>query len=265
MKIITLMEDILSGENLHAEHGLSLYIETENHKILADTGQSSLTWKNAEILGIDLSKVDTVFLSHGHYDHSGGILSLMKINPDAVLIMRDNAAGEYYSFKENAEHYIGIDKNILNIPNLKLIKENTVIDDELSVFTNIPCKHKIPEGNKRLHRKEGEKYIQDDFSHEQYLVIKYENSKLALISGCAHKGILNILDGFRQIYDRDPDVVISGFHMIQNEYSEDDINDIKRTAYELQKMDTIFYTGHCTGDFAYNILKDIMGEKLIHI
>ena len=150
-------------------------------------------------------------------------------------------------------------------PRIKLISEDTVIDDELSIFTNISCKRKIPKGNFRLHKREGEKYAQDDFSHEQYLVCKYDNSKLALISGCAHKGILNITDRFREIYKKDPDMVVSGFHMIQNEYNDEDIDEIKNTACELLKMNTVFYTGHCTGDFAYSILKEIMGDKLFHI
>lgn len=265
MKFITLMEDSLYGENLSAEHGLSIYIETEKHKILADTGQSSLTRKNASALGVDLTSVDTVFLSHGHYDHSGGILSLMDITPDAEIIMRENAGGEYFSYKENADRYIGIDKKILSLQNLKLITEDVILDDELSVFTGVKAKRKSPKGNKRLHRLDGDKYVQDDFSHEQYLVINYDNTKRALISGCAHNGILNITDRFREIYGKDPDIVISGFHMIQNEYSEDDIYEIKETAYELLQMDTVFYTGHCTGETAYAVLKEIMGEKLKHL
>ena len=99
IKFITLMEDNLQGEKIIAEHGLSIYIETEKHKILVDTGQSEKTWENAKIKGVDLSKVDTVILSHGHYDHSGGLLSFVSVNPDAVIYMRDNAGGEYYSEK----------------------------------------------------------------------------------------------------------------------------------------------------------------------
>ena len=83
-----------------------------------------------------------------------------------------------------------------------------------------------------------------------------------LISGCAHNGILNILDSFRNIYGTDPSIVISGFHMVQPEYTEDDLQKIKETAVELSKMDTVFYSGHCTGETAYQLLKEIMGEKL---
>ena len=84
LKIIPLMEDNLCGDGLIAEHGLSLYIETPKHKLLVDTGQSAKTWENAKVKGVDLTKVDTLFLSHGHYDHSGGLMAFAKSNPRAA-------------------------------------------------------------------------------------------------------------------------------------------------------------------------------------
>lgn len=265
LQFITLMEDNLCGENLIAEHGLSVYIETEKHKLLVDTGKSEKTWENAKALGVDFTKVDTVILSHGHYDHSGGLMSFALANKNADIYMRDNAGGEYYSAKADGEKYIGIDKNILQLPNVHLVSQNTVIDEELSLFTDVKAKYSRPQGNKRLHEKIGEEYVQDNFTHEQYLVIKYEGEKYALISGCAHNGILNILEAFHELYKTNPAMVISGFHMIQSEYSERDLEEIKNVAMELAKMETVFYTGHCTGETAYKILKEYMGEKLIAI
>ena len=87
MKIVTLVENTCGYEGCIAEHGLSLYIETEKHKLLLDTGQTDAVVKNAEVLGVDLSLVDTVILSHGHYDHSGGILPFSQINHTAQIIM----------------------------------------------------------------------------------------------------------------------------------------------------------------------------------
>lgn len=258
----TLMEDTLYGSGLEAEHGLSLYIETEKHKILADTGQSAKTWTNASAKKIDITKVDTVFLSHGHYDHSGGLLTFASANPSADIYIHENAGGEYFSFKEGDEIYIGIDKSILTLSNLHQIKNNTIIDEELSIFTNVSPKRHWPKGNKRLHELKNGEYVQDTFSHEMYLVIKYEQNKYILIPGCAHNGILNILDSFREIYGTDPSIVVSGFHMVQSEYTEDDLRKIKETAVELSKMDTVFYSGHCTCETAYQLLKEIMGEKL---
>jgi 7,8-dihydropterin-6-yl-methyl-4-(beta-D-ribofuranosyl)aminobenzene 5'-phosphate synthase len=92
MKIITLVENTCGAENCIAEHGLSIYIETEKHKLLLDTGQTDAVVKNAEDLGIDLTAVDTVILSHGHYDHSGGILPFSELNHTAQIIMQKKAA-----------------------------------------------------------------------------------------------------------------------------------------------------------------------------
>ena len=111
MKIITLVENSCGNENCIAEHGLSIYIETEKHKLLLDTGQTDAIVKNAEVLGIDPSAVDTVILSHGHYDHSGGILPFSKLNRTAQIIMQKSAAEPHF----NGERYIGIDKAILDL------------------------------------------------------------------------------------------------------------------------------------------------------
>ena len=73
MRIINLTENTLGRAGCLAEHGLCFYIETDNHRVLMDTGQTDLFRQNAEKLGVDLTAVDTVVLSHGHYDHGGGI------------------------------------------------------------------------------------------------------------------------------------------------------------------------------------------------
>lgn len=261
MIIRTVMDDNICGDNLCAEHGLCIYVETKNHKLLVDSGQSDKTWDNARAKGIDLEAVDSLVLSHGHYDHSGGIMGFAQINPRAKIYMRANAGGEYYSARKEV-HYIGIDKRIEQLPNLILIDRDREIDSELSVFTGITERRLWPAGNKILFKKENDDLIQDDFSHEQYLVIRDEDGEYVLISGCAHNGILNILDKFRSQYKCNPKLVISGFHMIKKEYKQQDICDIRAVAEELSKMNTSFFTGHCTGQEAYDILKSILGDKL---
>ena len=127
MKIVALVENTFGHEDCIAEHGLSLYIETEKHKLLLDTGQTDAVVKNADVLGVDLYSVDTVVLSHGHYDHSGGILPFAEENPEARIIMQKSAAEPHY----NGERYIGIDTDILKLPNIQLIGGDMELGDEL--------------------------------------------------------------------------------------------------------------------------------------
>ncbi len=259
MKIVTLVENTQGHENCIAEHGLSVYIETEKHKLLLDTGQTDAVIHNADALGIDLSAVDTIVLSHGHYDHSGGIIPVSRINSKAKIIMQKNAAEPHF----NDDRYIGIDRSVLDLPNVVLLEGDHKIDDELYLFSGITGRRCYPQGNLKLSSEKSGSRIRDDFSHEQCLVIT-QNRKTWLLSGCAHNGILNILDRYREIFKAAPDYVISGFHMMKRdgEHTDDEIRVIEDTARELSEMDTVFWSGHCTGVPAFDIMKKIMGSKL---
>lgn len=261
MKVISLVEDTKGNPSCGYEHGLSFYVETKKHKLLIDTGATDMFLHNAQVLGVDLTQVDTVILSHGHYDHAGGILAFNRINSKARIYMNILAGEDYY----HGERYIGIDKEILELPQVELIEKNRSIDEELYLFSGIRGKRYPAKGNLELKRKIGENYIQDDFSHEQCLVITQGNYHI-LMSGCAHNGILNIMDSYFEIFGGWPDVVISGFHMMKKgDYTEDEVSVIQQTAKELLKTKSLFYTGHCTGQKAFDIMKTIMREQLQNI
>ena len=269
MRIINLVENTEGSSGCGVEHGLCFYIETEKHKLLMDTGQTDLLIGNAERLGIDLTLVDTVVLSHGHYDHGGGIMPFAQINPTAKIYVPAAAFGEYYSVNKAGEpHYIGLAEEIKELPQVvKVTAEDGIfqIDDELSLFSGIGNEHPIPSANRRLKKKADGELVQDDFAHEQCLVIK-EGVKSILLSGCAHHGILNILDRYIALYGKEPDIVISGFHMMRkNGYSDEDINMIIDTALALRQYKTVFYTGHCTGVEPYNAMKKLMGSQLHYV
>ena len=265
MRIVNLIEDTVGAEGLHHEHGLSFYIETEKHKILLDTGLTGAFIENAKKLGIDLTKIDMVVLSHGHYDHAGGILPFVKINPNAKIYMQKTAGGDYYNLRDDSEKYIGIDKEILNLPQVHFLSGDYRIDEEIYVFTDILGRKYWPKSNMLLKEKVDERFIQDSFAHEQCLVIS-ENHEYVLLSGCAHNGILNILEAYQERFEGMPDKVISGFHMAKNEdYTQEEIEIIEDTARELKKLHTKFYTGHCTGEAAFALMKKIMKKQLTFV
>ena len=270
MKIINLIENTEGKSGCIYAHGLSFYVETAHHKLLVDLGPSPDTLENAKTLGIDLSAVDTVILSHGHYDHSGGIIPFSKINTKASIYMQSLATGEYFADDgENAEgerfRYIGIDKDILSLPGVRLISGDCVIDDELELFTIKNRTHELPFTNKRLLIKTPDGFVRDDFAHEHFLVVSDEGKKV-LISGCAHNGILSILDAYRTKYGAAPDAVISGFHLMKKtDYREEQLKEIRDIAKELTAYPTKFFTCHCTGIPAYEAMKEIMGDKLEYV
>lgn len=260
MKLIVLMEDTCGSPQCEYEHGLSIYIETLKHKILMDTGASEKTIRNAQRLGVDLSQVDTAVLSHGHYDHSGGMLAFRQMNQEAVIYMQQSALFDYY----HNGRYIGVDKSIQKLPNIKMLDGGAVIDEEIAFFAQITGRRFWPQSNIGLCRRVDGEDLQDEFVHEQCLVIRGE--KNLLISGCAHNGILNILDRYQELYGEFPDAAVSGFHMMKkSDYTEQEAEIIRQTAYELQKMNTIFYTGHCTGQKAIELMQPIMKDQMIQI
>lgn len=261
MKIINLVEDTKGGECLN-EHGLSFYIETKKHKLLVDSGTTDMFLHNADMLGVDLTQVDTFILSHGHYDHSGGLIAFSKRNPNAKIYLKVSVGGDYYHLSPESERYIGIDKSILELPQIIKVQENVQIDDELFLFSNFKEKRYPAWSNQELKQKVGNTYIQDDFAHEQCLVISQGEYRI-LMSGCAHNGILSILNGYFELFGAYPDTVISGFHMVKkSDYTEEEVDYIRQTASELMKTKALFYTGHCTGQKAFGIMKEMMGEQL---
>ena len=261
MKIIDLVEDTKDGVCLN-EHGLSFYVETEKHKLLVDSGASDMFLSNAKTLGIDLTRVDTCILSHGHYDHAGGLMAFARIAPNAKIYLKSSAGGEHYHVYPDHEKYIGIDKRIMELPQTVKADNDLQIDDELFLFSGFKEKRAPSWSNRDLKRKVGNDFIQDDFAHEQCLVITWGNRRV-LMSGCAHNGILTVMDRYFELFGEYPDIVISGFHMMKKEdYTAEEAEYIRRTARELMETKALFYTGHCTGRAAFEIMKEVMGEQL---
>lgn len=243
MRITVLAENTARTPALEAEHGLSLYIETAEHRILFDMGQSALFARNAAALGVDLSAVDIAVLSHGHYDHGGGLRHFLNINATAPVYVHAAAFGAHY----NGEKYIGLDTALQGHTQLRLVKGEHAVAAGLTLYDGNGRPHVFSDGDGGLTRHEGGRVTADDFCHEQYLLIE-ENGCRVLISGCSHRGIRNIVSWFS------PDVVVGGFHFSKLPLDAT----LTDCATYLGGFDTTYYTCHCTGEAQCSFMKQTM-------
>lgn len=252
MKIWTLMENTASRKDLAAEHGLSLYIEANGKRILFDAGQSGAFADNAEKLGIDLKKVDFAVLSHGHYDHSGGLMRFLEINGAAPVYVSELAAGEYYNAKDC---YIGIAQELKENPRLIPVAEKLELAEGITL---VSCRGREPifsVDSAGLQKKTGDVLLPDEFLHEQYLVIE-ERGKRVVFSGCSHRGILNIVRWLPC------DILIGGFHFMKKDPAGKEVREV---AEQLLRENTEYYTCHCTGLEQYASMKPVMGSRLHYL
>ncbi len=266
----TVLSDNRSDDNrLSTEHGLSILLETTNererggvrhsqseqHKILLDTGASDVFIRNAELLGIDLSDVDYVFISHGHSDHAGGLRYFLEHHQKArVIVSPDAMSGKFYSKRGNL-HSITTESEWPEIDNnrLILIDQTCEILEGLHAIAHIPQTNPTPKGNQNLYVQDAAgNFIHDDFRHELALYVDG-----LLFTGCAHSGLENILAACPWPVH----TVVGGFHLLDGQETADEI---KALAQRLKAKypETQFYTSHCTGDHVFEVMKDVMGAQL---
>lgn len=255
MKITVLMENTTCNPDLATEHGLSLLLETAHSTVLFDTGQSAAFVDNATALGIDLNQVDLAILSHGHYDHGGGLWRFFEVNDHAPVYLNRHGFTPCY---HGSQRYIGLDPALEGHPRLKFVEDTLEIDQYLSLSSKNQATKQLPIDSAGLCVQQGETFLPDQFLHEQYLTIQ-EGGRTILISGCSHKGILNIMDWYQ------PDILIGGFHFM-NVAIEDGIStQLDYAANVLSGYSTQYYTCHCTGLPQYEYLKTRMGEQLHYL
>lgn len=246
MKIWTLIENTACREDLAAEHGLSLYIEACGRRILFDSGQSDAFADNAAHMGIDLRRVDFAVLSHGHYDHGGGMGRFLKINPTAPIYLTREALDPHY----HGVKYIGLSPVLSASRRLRWTADAMELAPGITLYRNLTCTHPVDSAGLQMVEKGRKKA--EDFRHEQYLLIE-EGGRRVLFSGCSHRGIENIAEHFR------PDVLIGGFHFSK---LPPDSPRLRAAAQALLSLDCRYYTCHCTGQAPFDVMKTVMGGRL---
>lgn len=265
MIIKALSENTAVSPEYKTEHGLSLYIETGEKKILFDTGGSGIFIKNAEKLGVNIEDVDFAVLSHGHSDHGGGINAFLQKNPKAPVYVHPKAFGRHYSLQPDGTESIGLEEELIGNKRIIPTGERFVICDGVETFSNVEGRELLSLSNRTLMMEKEGQLVQDDFSHEQELVIK-EAGKSALFTGCAHNGIVNIVNRYYSIYGGYADVCIGGFHLSNPSTGEtEDEELIRKVGEALNKTGSKYYSCHCTGREGFLRLKEAMGGRLEYL
>jgi 7,8-dihydropterin-6-yl-methyl-4-(beta-D-ribofuranosyl)aminobenzene 5'-phosphate synthase len=275
MKVTALVENtrLENRQDLNPEWGLSLHIQHDGAQILFDTGATEAYGHNAERLGVGLREVDVVIISHHHYDHGGGLAHFLETNSKAKVYLRRNEAGDpyYRAFFGIINKYVGLDNTLLrkHSDRFVFVDEFAEIWPGVFILTEIGNRYPLPRGNRHLFVEEGGARRLDRFEHELVLVVR-EQEGLVVLTGCSHRGILNMVDAVSSQFQGFPiKAVFGGFHLIglpklnTMAGSKREVEGIGEEIlkYPIEKV----YTGHCTGPKAYRVLKGVMRDKLEYL
>jgi 7,8-dihydropterin-6-yl-methyl-4-(beta-D-ribofuranosyl)aminobenzene 5'-phosphate synthase len=269
MKITTLIENSIapnSIEGLGSEHGLSVYIEIDDTKILFDVGKTDLFAKNAELLNINIAEIDYLIISHGHYDHGGGLKTFFELNQKAKVYMHTKAVIKHYSKVEGKDYkYNGLDISVVeaNMQRIQFIEQEFCVCSKVKIITDFGHKFPRPEGNLALYEEQNGVIQHDSFNHEIALMIE-EESKSVLFTACSHCGIINMYNKAICISNHDKfDLVFGGLHLHRPSAGTNESQDyLDLLITELKRTGSVFYTGHCTGLDNFSYLKSKLGNQL---
>jgi 7,8-dihydropterin-6-yl-methyl-4-(beta-D-ribofuranosyl)aminobenzene 5'-phosphate synthase len=259
MKLTALVENTAANRSLRPKHGLALYIETKKHRLLFDLGPDDTLFTNAAELGIDLKAVDTVIISHGHFDHGGALARFMRENTKAKIYVQQGAFAPHYTRAGLLKIPIGLDESLAADARIVTVEGDLRLDGELYLFT-VPDQSRLrsPMNDVLLDRSG-----RDVFLHEQNLLITEDGGARALIMGCGHAGVANILEKARPFAPR---TVVGGFHLYDPVLRRTAPRPLlEGIAEALCERDGVtFYTCHCTGKKAFSYLQ-AQNENVFYI
>lgn len=283
MKATVLVDNEAQGL-CESEWGLSILIEHREHATLLDAGASGLFAENARKLGVDLAAVNAAALSHAHYDHSDGFDAFFQVNDAAKLFVAASARENYYDTEDGKLCYIGVSRGLFarhahrieyvsrpaeiapdvwalphTTPNLaeKGAKAGMFTTEERAPEKPVT---KRPTTDEPLDESPDPATLRpDDFSHEQSIVVKLDEG-LAVFSSCSHCGPDVVMAEARRFMPDQPiRALIGGFHL----YDAPD-EEVRALAGRMKNEGVeLAYTGHCTGERAFKILQEELGEDVI--
>jgi 7,8-dihydropterin-6-yl-methyl-4-(beta-D-ribofuranosyl)aminobenzene 5'-phosphate synthase len=249
IKLTTLSENTASMPGLLAEWGLSILVEVDGYKVLLDTGLDISAAHNAVIMGVDLSAVDRIVLSHGHRDHTGGfqhVLNAMRKEIE-VIAHPDIWEAKYSRTFSKQEQYAGIPFVREALENwgasFRLTGEPVWITDSIVTTGEIPMHTDYEKIDRELLVKEGGKLHADPLRDDQALILKTPNG-LIVVLGCGHRGMINTLHHARKITGVERiHMVVGGTHLLHASREQIDLTVAEMKRLGVQKIGV----SHCTG------------------
>ena len=263
LKII--IDNLVFSPGLKAEHGFCMFIETPENRIIFDTGQSSLLVENSLKMGIDLGETTMVVISHGHYDHTGGLLSLLEyIGKDIEVYAHPGIFDRKYSGRDKEKiKYIGIpeEKALYQKLGAKFVFVDKPFQIEKNIFISgqIPRLSGFEDVGGAFVRKIGDNFVKDDILDDISFIINTGGGNI-LITGCSHSGLLNTIDNAQNITGLNEfKLICGGFHLANkgNGYVMDLIKHLEEKEFEA------IAPAHCTGTDATCLIKNNFGQKVL--